>query len=104
RRRRPVLEAISALCMTAAGSMIYMPSFPCGSIIANLSPIQSECRVERLRKSQTECTDAMCGTPVMPDQNSQCPVARALDIVGDRWTFLVLRDLRDGARKFHELQ
>jgi DNA-binding HxlR family transcriptional regulator len=37
-------------------------------------------------------------------KNKHCPVARTLDIVGDRWTMLILRDLRDGARKFHELQ
>jgi DNA-binding HxlR family transcriptional regulator len=37
-------------------------------------------------------------------RNRHCPVARTLDIVGDRWTMLILRDLRDGPRKFHELQ
>lgn len=36
--------------------------------------------------------------------NRYCPVARALEIVGDRWTMLILRDLREGPRKFHELQ
>jgi DNA-binding HxlR family transcriptional regulator len=38
------------------------------------------------------------------DQTNQCPVARALDVMRDRWTFLILRDLRNGAKKFHELQ
>lgn len=34
-----------------------------------------------------------------------CPVARTLDIVGERWTFLILRDLlRLGPRKFSEFQ
>jgi DNA-binding HxlR family transcriptional regulator len=34
-----------------------------------------------------------------------CPVARSLEIVGDRWTFLILRDLLlDGSGKFQELQ
>ena len=34
-----------------------------------------------------------------------CPVARTLDIIGDRWTVLILRDLViDGPRKFHDLQ
>jgi DNA-binding HxlR family transcriptional regulator len=34
-----------------------------------------------------------------------CPVARTLDIVGERWTFLILRDLlRQGARKFQDLE
>ena len=32
-----------------------------------------------------------------------CPVARSADIVGDRWTLLMLRDLGvDGPRKFQD--
>lgn len=35
----------------------------------------------------------------------KCPVARTLDIVGERWTILVLRDLfLEGPRKFHDFQ
>lgn len=34
----------------------------------------------------------------------RCTVARALDIVGDRWTLLVLRELLGGPARFHELQ
>jgi DNA-binding HxlR family transcriptional regulator len=34
-----------------------------------------------------------------------CPVARTLDIVGERWTFLILRDLlREGPRKFQDFE
>ena len=33
-----------------------------------------------------------------------CPVARTLDIVGDRWTLLIVRDLvNQGPRKYSEL-
>lgn len=32
-----------------------------------------------------------------------CPVARTLDIVGDRWTLLVLRDLSLGHTRYNEL-
>ena len=33
-----------------------------------------------------------------------CPVARTLDIVGERWTILILRDLLlGGPQKFHDL-
>lgn len=32
-----------------------------------------------------------------------CPVARTLDVVGDRWTLLVLRDLSWGRRRFSAL-
>lgn len=35
----------------------------------------------------------------------ECPVARALNIVGERWTFLILRDLlRQGACKNQDLE
>jgi DNA-binding HxlR family transcriptional regulator len=32
-----------------------------------------------------------------------CPIARALDVVGDRWALLILRDLHAGPARFHEL-
>jgi DNA-binding HxlR family transcriptional regulator len=39
------------------------------------------------------------------DYTQYCPVARALDIIGDRWTILILRDLiLHGPRKFHDFQ
>ena len=34
----------------------------------------------------------------------RCPVARTLEVVGDRWTLLVVRDLLGGARRFYDLQ
>ena len=33
-----------------------------------------------------------------------CPVARSLDVVGDKWSVLVLRELYMGATRFEELQ
>lgn len=33
-----------------------------------------------------------------------CPVARALDVVGERWCLLVVRDAFDGARRFSDFQ
>jgi DNA-binding HxlR family transcriptional regulator len=33
-----------------------------------------------------------------------CPVAHALDMVGDRWALLVVRELRLGARRYADLQ
>ncbi len=33
-----------------------------------------------------------------------CPIARSLDVVGDRWTLLVLRDLHAGPVRFNDLQ
>jgi DNA-binding HxlR family transcriptional regulator len=35
----------------------------------------------------------------------RCPVARTLDIIGERWTILILRDLfREGPRKFNDFE
>lgn len=33
-----------------------------------------------------------------------CPVGRALDMVGDRWSLLILRDLHAGPARFKEIQ
>ncbi|MEX2081059.1 MAG: helix-turn-helix domain-containing protein [Dehalococcoidia bacterium] len=41
--------------------------------------------------------------PRMYDAQQHCPVARTLDVVGDRWTVLILRDLSWGRQKFSEL-
>ena len=38
------------------------------------------------------------------DSQQACPVARTLDLVGDRWTILILRDLAFGDRRFVDLQ
>ena len=32
-----------------------------------------------------------------------CPVARTLDVIGDRWTILVLRDITFGITKYSDL-
>ena len=48
--------------------------------------------------------DAMRST-LKDGYGQDCPVARTLDIVGERWTFLILRDLlRQGPRKFQEFE
>nr|WP_237531438.1 helix-turn-helix domain-containing protein [Streptomyces sp. SID3212] len=33
-----------------------------------------------------------------------CPIAAALDVVGDRWSLLVLRDLSRGVNRFNDIQ
>jgi DNA-binding HxlR family transcriptional regulator len=38
-------------------------------------------------------------------RQKSCPVARTLDIIGERWTILLLRDLfLQGARRFQDFQ
>jgi DNA-binding HxlR family transcriptional regulator len=43
---------------------------------------------------------AMHGSADVRSLRSPCPVANALDVVGDRWTLLVIRDLFAGKRRF----
>ncbi|MEV7186087.1 helix-turn-helix domain-containing protein [Kitasatospora sp. NPDC093102] len=37
-------------------------------------------------------------------EESACPVARPLDVVGDGWTLLIVRDAFDGLRRFGQFQ
>jgi DNA-binding HxlR family transcriptional regulator len=39
-------------------------------------------------------------TPSAESRRSACPVACALDIVGDRWTLLLIRDLLAGKKRY----
>ena len=36
------------------------------------------------------------------DRRSDCPIACSLDLIGDRWTLLIVRDLFRGKRRFSE--
>ena len=38
------------------------------------------------------------------DYGQRCPVAKTLELVGDRWTLLLVRDLLGGTRRFGDLQ
>ena len=35
--------------------------------------------------------------------NQSCPVAKTLEVIGDRWTLLAVRDLLSGAKRFQDL-
>ena len=39
-----------------------------------------------------------------PNRRSECPISCSLDILGDKWTLLVLRDLLDGKTRFSEFE
>lgn len=42
-------------------------------------------------------------TAAVAPPRSRCPVSCTLDVLGDRWTLLVVRDLMRGKRRFAEL-
>lgn len=39
-----------------------------------------------------------------PLNGQSCPVARSVDLVGDRWSLLIVRDAFDGMRRFGDFQ
>ena len=36
--------------------------------------------------------------------NQDCPIARTLDVIGDRWTMIIIRDLFLGRTRFNEFR
>lgn len=47
---------------------------------------------------------ATTNPPTVDWTDAPCPVARTLDLIGDRWSMLVIRDAMDGVRAFTEFQ
>jgi DNA-binding HxlR family transcriptional regulator len=48
--------------------------------------------------------EAYNGTMPRKRYGQRCPVARTLELVGDRWTLLIVRDLLGATRRFQDLQ
>lgn len=48
----------------------------------------------------------VCAEPneIMYRYGQYCPVAKALEILGDRWTLLIVRDMLTGTRHFNDLE
>lgn len=42
--------------------------------------------------------------PASSTRRSECPISSSLDLLGDKWTLLVLRDALDGKRRFSEFE
>jgi DNA-binding HxlR family transcriptional regulator len=42
--------------------------------------------------------------PKLADYQTYCPIARALDVLGDRWTLLIMRELTNGAHRYTDLR
>ena len=57
-----------------------------------------------------KCNQIGCMSPgdVMPLRkplsDEPCPVARSVDLIGDRWSLLIVRDAFDGMRRFGDFQ
>jgi DNA-binding HxlR family transcriptional regulator len=42
--------------------------------------------------------------PTMLDGVRPCPIADALDLIGDRWSLLVIREIGFGVHRFNDIQ
>ena len=42
--------------------------------------------------------------PKLAEYQTYCPIARALDVLGDRWTLLIMRELTNGAHRYTDLR
>ncbi|WP_280834606.1 winged helix-turn-helix transcriptional regulator [Mycolicibacterium frederiksbergense] len=42
--------------------------------------------------------------PARKSYNQHCPIAKGLDILGERWTLLILRELLGGPRRYSDLR
>jgi DNA-binding HxlR family transcriptional regulator len=45
----------------------------------------------------------MSSPPALDWSGDNCTIGRTLDVIGDRWTFLVLREVFQGIRRFDDL-
>jgi DNA-binding HxlR family transcriptional regulator len=61
--------------------------------------MRRERRIPTTMISQENAADETTARP----GRSTCPVARTLDLVGDRWSLLVIRDLLGGKKRYGDL-
>ena len=59
-------------------------------------------RMPRRSPTRSTAPRSIPRTPPAPVRRSPCPVACALDLLGDRWTLLVIRDLILGRSRFKD--
>src|SRR5262245_64944536 len=55
-------------------------------------------------KDWTTCAAARVLRSIMHDYGQYCPVARAAEILADRWTLLIIRELLADVHHFNELE
>src|SRR5438034_6655386 len=71
-----------------------------------LPPRRPACKVQgRLARSLAFCNPCVYAhTMPLRTYDQKCSIARALQVVGERWTLLVLREVFTGHRRFEQIQ
>src|SRR6185312_2870651 len=65
---------------------------------------QSSRREKRRISLDTDVTGIVSGVSAQKTYNQNCPVAKALDVLGERWILLILRELIGGPRRYIDLR
>ncbi|WNV85087.1 helix-turn-helix domain-containing protein [Umezawaea sp. Da 62-37] len=65
-----------------------------------MQPIESE----RADVTSCDAPGPQAGPPPNGWSDPPCPVARAVNLIGDQWILLILRDALDGTRMFNAFQ
>jgi DNA-binding HxlR family transcriptional regulator len=74
------------------------------SVVPNLRPRVRVCSAKGRFRVRPEAPIPPVPPPKRHPYDQWSPDARALDLVGDKWTLLIIRDLAAGPRRFVELQ
>lgn len=69
---------------------------------SNMSKVSKASKMSKVSKKPTDPARGVKAGPV--ERRSPCPIACALDLIGDRWTMLVVRDLMLGRTRFKEFR
>src|SRR5579859_5066500 len=56
-----------------------------------------------MEAEMTEQIKSATGKTEYKSYGLDCPIARTLDVIGDRWTLLIIRDLLRGTHKYQDL-
>src|ERR1051326_7684910 len=59
---------------------------------------------ETARETAQETAKTGAATTDISGPNTQCPIGRSLERIGDGWTLLILRDALQGVTRFDEFQ
>jgi DNA-binding HxlR family transcriptional regulator len=68
-----------------------------------VDPLQS-CMMQPKAASPTDESREYVQVKRKSLQGNACPVARTLDLIGDWWSLLIIRDALDGIRRFNDFQ
>jgi DNA-binding HxlR family transcriptional regulator len=94
---RPVVEGLPVATDSAKdGNLVY-----CKMQVTQLQYFLHR-NIPFVKSRRAAATDLQQWNDRMKFERSECPITNVLDILGDKWTLLVIRDLVLGKRRYQE--